>query len=290
MTQRPETRNDYHVRINKVLEFINAHLEESPELEKLASIANFSAFHFHRIMRAYLGEPLSSFIQRLRLDKAANLLINTKLPIQDISWMVGYDNPASLTRAFKKRFGVSPANFRNEIVFQTQALQFVQINKSEKIMKIKPKFKKRKEKRVIYVMSIGPYDSAGTAKAWDKVSAFASEKRLWGFGTEFIGISYDDPHITEEEKLRYEACITVSKDVRPEGEIGVKTIEGGNYAVFRHLGPYEKLNETYDYIYRQWLPESGKTLRDIHCFEKYLNSPGKTPPEKLKTDIYIPLV
>lgn len=44
-----------------------------------------------------------------------------------------------------------------------------------------------------------------------------------------------------------------------------------------------------DTIYAKWLPESGQKLRDYHCFEKYLNNPGKTPPEKLKTEIYVPI-
>jgi AraC family transcriptional regulator len=49
------------------------------------------------------------------------------------------------------------------------------------------------------------------------------------------------------------------------------------------------LGEVYDTIYARWLPESGEKLRNYHCFEKYINNPDNTPPEKLKTEIYVPI-
>jgi AraC family transcriptional regulator len=42
-------------------------------------------------------------------------------------------------------------------------------------------------------------------------------------------------------------------------------------------------------ILGKWLADSGMELRDTSCFEKYLNSPEKTRPEKLRTEIYIPV-
>jgi AraC family transcriptional regulator len=75
----------------------------------------------------------------------------------------------------------------------------------------------------------------------------------------------------------------VPKKAEPKGEIGVKTIEGGKYAMFLYTGSYEHLNAVYDAVYAKWLPENGYKLRNCHCFEKYLNNPADTLPEKLKT-------
>ncbi len=112
---------------------------------------------------------------------------------------------------------------------------------------------------------------------------------MFGFKTDFIGISHDDPSVTEPGKCRYDACIAVTKDVKPGGEIGVKEINGGKYAIFTHKGSYEKFSDSYGYIYGKWIPENGHELRDSPCFEKYLNSPDKTKPGKLVTEIYIPI-
>jgi AraC family transcriptional regulator len=75
--------------------------------------------------------------------------------------------------------------------------------------------------------------------------------------------------------------------VKPQGEVGYKVIEGGLFAIFRHKGPYNMLNATYNQIYEQWLPGSGYELRDVPPIEVYLTDAGKTKPENLKTDIYL---
>jgi AraC family transcriptional regulator len=288
MANRSLTLQDYHQRVNKVLHYINTHLDEKIDLEKLAQLSNFSPYHFHRIMRAYLNESLMSYIVRIRLDNAACLIQTTDLPITEIAYKVGYDVPSSLNKAFKKRFHVSPTEYK-EHYRETNGINYLKLSKMKSKSEMKPKFTELKEKQVIYVSSIGPYSGQGTEEAWRKVCDFAEQKKLFGWKAEFIGISHDDPKVTESEKLRYDACVTVSKEVNPEGEVGIKTIIGGKYAVFLHKGPYSEFQGSYDYIYGVWLPESNCELRDEPCFEKYLNSPDKTRPENLKTEIYIPI-
>ena len=72
-------------------------------------------------------------------------------------------------------------------------------------MELKPKIKELKPKQVIYVNSIGAYSGKGTEDAWEKVCGFAGKNKLFGWKTEFFGISHDDPKVTEAEKLRYDA-------------------------------------------------------------------------------------
>jgi AraC family transcriptional regulator len=105
-----------------------------------------------------------------------------------------------------------------------------------------------------------------------------------------FGIGHDDPNIIDEEKLRYDACISWDdKTVEPIGDILDKVIEGGKYAVFLHKGAYENLKQTYDMI-GDWIVENGIEVRDLPMFEKYLNKdPRRTKPQNLKTEIYVPL-
>lgn len=105
-----------------------------------------------------------------------------------------------------------------------------------------------------------------------------------------IGIGHDDPRITPEERIRYDACIAIKKEVAPEGEIGVQKIAGGRYAVVLHKGPYDRFSETYNAIFSWWLPESGERLRNDPCFEIYLNRAAhRTKPENLRTEICLPI-
>ena len=66
-------------------------------------------------------------------------------------------------------------------------------------------------------------------------------------------------------------------------------LPGGKAAVFTHKGPYETLWQTWNKVYRDWLPASGEKLRDAYPYEVYLNEKGKVAPEDLLTEIYIPI-
>ncbi|KAA6306258.1 hypothetical protein EZS27_042085, partial [termite gut metagenome] len=59
-----------------------------------------------------------------------------------------------------------------------------------------------------------------------------------------IVIYHDDPKVTEADKLRTDICLVLPKKAEPKGEIGVKTIEGGKYAMFLYQGSYEHLDAT----------------------------------------------
>jgi AraC family transcriptional regulator len=284
---RLTTKTAYQERINKVLLHIDRHLGEDLKLEELASIAHFSPYHFHKIMRAYLRESLGSYIIRVRLDTAASLLFYSDTAVSDIAYRIGYDTPAAFTKAFQKRFGTSPSDYRqNKGSLRTIKLQIS--NFKFQNMNLNPKIREMKPIPVVYIRIIGDYNNVGPA--WEKLAKFMKEKKLFSFGQDFIGVSYDDPSVTETEKLRYDACASVKKELKPEGEIGYKVLDGGWYAIFQHKGPYANLSQTYDQIYLNWLPESGYELRDAPPLEFYLNDPDSTRPENLKTDIYVPVV
>ncbi len=68
-----------------------------------------------------------------------------------------------------------------------------------------------------------------------------------------------------------------------------QTIDGGEYAVLRHNGPYADMHKAYQWLYAEWLPKSGRQIKDSGMFEEYLNNPRDVPPTELLTDIYMPL-
>ena len=74
MQQKKTTKEEYQKCVNVVVEYINQHLGEDIDLKSLARISNFSPFYFHRIMKAFLGEPIGTFIVRTRTEAAARLL------------------------------------------------------------------------------------------------------------------------------------------------------------------------------------------------------------------------
>ena len=79
MQQRTTTREEYLKRVNLVIEYINNHLGDDIDLNQLAEMSHLSPYHFHRVMSAFLGEPLGAFIVRKRIETAAHLLRYTDI-------------------------------------------------------------------------------------------------------------------------------------------------------------------------------------------------------------------
>jgi AraC family transcriptional regulator len=141
--------------------------------------------------------------------------------------------------------------------------------------------------RVAFVRHIGPYIEVGPV--FERFMGWAGQHGLFGPGTKVIGIGHDDPHVTPADKLRFDCCITVKNDFKPEGDVEVQTIDGGDFAVIAHRGPYEKLVDSYRFLYEVWLPVSRRKTRQAPPFEVYLNSPRDTMAENLLTEIHVPL-
>lgn len=284
-------KDQYFAQITPVLEFIEENIDEKLSLEQLAKLAGFSPYHFHRIFTAYVGETLSSFIRRVKLEKAAYKLKYKESNITEIALEAGYENPTAFNRAFKKYFGMSPTQFKSknskQYFIQRKPEYFEHLK--ELIMENFTGIKELEDINVVSVRKTGNY-SESAAKAWSEICKFIStQKDFVSAETKFIGISYDDPSVTPEEKLRYEACVTVNKEIEVSGEIQKNTIKGGRYATFLHKGPYENFIHTYNAIFMQWLPESGEKLKDLPCFEHYINNPQEVKPEELRTEVYIPI-
>ena len=98
---KEDTRQDYAERIIRVLVHIQQNLDDDLPLEKLARLAFFSPFHFHRVFRGMVGESVKSHIRRLRLERAAMRLKQSEMAVTAIAFEAGYETHESFTRAFR---------------------------------------------------------------------------------------------------------------------------------------------------------------------------------------------
>jgi AraC family transcriptional regulator len=113
MSSRTALRAEYTSRINRVIDYIEGHIDGDLSLVKLAEVAHFSRFHFHRVFYGMVGETLNNFIQRVRLEKAANrLLAEPDLPVTEIALECGFSGSATFARAFRDMFGMSATDWR----------------------------------------------------------------------------------------------------------------------------------------------------------------------------------
>lgn len=96
----------------RCLDLMQARLAEDISLDKLATEARLSPFHFARMFKESVGVPPRVHLTRLRMEKACDLLKNTSLSITEIALEVGYSSNQVLARVFLKHHQISPSEYR----------------------------------------------------------------------------------------------------------------------------------------------------------------------------------
>jgi AraC family transcriptional regulator len=292
------TWNDYQQRILRVLTHIHEHLDEALDLERLARVACFSSFHFHRIFAAMTGETIADHVRRLRLERAAMELRSGAKHVVQVALDAGYEAHEAFTRSFKTAYGVSPAAFRRAtgriaILAAPSGVHFrpgvplTTFNTNHittKVMKVITK--KIKPMRVAYLRHIGPYED--TRPTWFDLMARLSADKQIRKRSLFIGIGHDNPSVTPASELRYDACITVDADYKPKKPVKLQTIDGGDYAVAKNC-PVGKIKDAYQYLYAKWLARSSRELRPAPSFIVFVDTNKGVAPGKWRVDIYMPM-
>ena len=97
----------------QVIDYIEASLGQTIELEDLAKIAGMSRFYFCRVFKEAIGSTPHQFVIRRRVERAKSLLRKSLLSIAEIAVVCGFANQDHLTRYFKRLMNVTPGVFRS---------------------------------------------------------------------------------------------------------------------------------------------------------------------------------
>jgi AraC family transcriptional regulator len=282
MTQA-KTRIDYGRRIARVTAYIAEHLDAPLSVEALAAVAYFSPWHFHRIYRETTGETVTETVRRLRLHRAAGELIRDETPLERVAHRAGYGSLAAFSRAFSGDYGAPPGRYRQRGKLTPGASR----NQQEEIQMYEVDIKPFEGVRLAAVGHRGDYQEIG--QSFDRVVAWAAGAGALGPSTRSFGIYYDDPRSVRVEQLRSDAGIVVAEDRELDGDVRAVEIPPLLCASVIHKGPYAELERPYGFLYREWLPKSGREPADHPCFEEYLNDARAQPPSEWLTRIYLPL-
>jgi AraC family transcriptional regulator len=304
-----DSRTEYIRRLNRVLDFIYNNLDQELTLKVLADVAGFSPFHFHRLFKSLVGETLNDYVWRARLEKAANQLSNPEVSLLTISLNCGFSSPAVFSRAFKAHFQVNPSQFRKQrkverkqgkdsppaATYNGRHAVLFTLKRSEFPMNIE--VKTLPTYHVAYIRHMTGYSkgipSSAIGEAFQRVCAWAAARDLFRPGTLVIGIPYDNPDITPNDRCRYDACVMVPADIlEGGGEISIQDISGGKYAVVRievSTQETQRIGETVDQVYGEWLPSSGYAGEDKPALEIYYDTPEKAPGTWISMEYCIPL-
>ena len=226
MLQRTEI---YYSQIVKdVLIYIQNHLSDNLSVRHLAEHFGISFYHFHRILKAYMNEPLGSYINRLRLETAVKIIRNSDFPLSEIAVQIGYNDCSAFSKAFSKEFGLSPQKFKsnNAIVLNTH-VDF-KINHLGKLSSdIKPKIVLLPDKSVIYKDFKGEYTGKEFNNTWDYFWGFVTQNNFLSWRPDVFSRYYDNPFETIAANCRAECCVATHKKTSNRNRVTSKTLTGG---------------------------------------------------------------
>lgn len=278
----------YHMGcILKVLVYIEERFDEPVQLEKMAQIACISPYYFHRLFRAYMGETVVDYIKRLRLQRAEERLRYTDDPITEIALDAGYETPSSFTKVFNQVMGQSPSEYRKIM----QPIFYAIINRvgPREYPALKPEYVSREKEKVLFVRRIGDYRETPW-QAFGELNEFLEKEGKKSKIKGYYSFALDNPQVVDRNKCRFDACVALSDDTPPKGEVAQKMLPGGRFAVFTHKGPYTELEATFIKIFTDWYPMATARLADGDPFCEYINVADPSIPDSdRETKCYIPL-
>ncbi|MEZ2128116.1 MULTISPECIES: helix-turn-helix domain-containing protein [unclassified Sinorhizobium] len=97
----------------RIVDHIEAHLEQALTLDQLASEAGLSTFHFAKMFRISFGMPPHRYLAERRVERARNLLRSGSIELVQVALACGYASQSHFTKAFRSATGITPGEWRN---------------------------------------------------------------------------------------------------------------------------------------------------------------------------------
>jgi AraC family transcriptional regulator len=278
---------DWLERMNKAMDYIEAHLADEISYDEAARIACCSTYHFQRMFPFITGITLSEYIRRRRLTLAAFELQTEGAKVIDVALKYGYQSPEAFARAFKILHGVMPMSARdNGVSLKAYPRMSFQISIRGDV-----EMNYRIEQR-------GPFEMFGVCgmvrqnlhEAFEDVSRFRRQcdedgsvdeinGLLGRFGNSLLHATLFD---FTGETFKYMVCCHLPPGLDIPKRFTKLSVPAHTWAIFPE--PNCELQKLWHRIHTEWFPTSGYELVEGPLFEMYYGMPGHT-----RGEIWIPV-
>lgn len=284
-----------------VLAYAAAHLDEDLSLGALASQAGLSPFQLHRMFSARAGETPKRFTLRLRLARAAVLLLTSGDSVLDIALACGFRSHEVFIRAFRRHFGMNPSAYRARGFVAGAGKATVHAELVQRIGPCVGLYHRngRREEKLSYLITKKEISPQPVLVVRRKVKAAEIAATLAeALGQVFLHAQKTGAPLVGQPFTRYiewgpglltiEAGLPVAASPGDGGGVLAAELPGGPVAMTTHSGPYDKLSEAHAAV-QVWIEEQGLTAAGAP-WEVYVTDPADYPdPKDWKTEIFWPL-
>ncbi len=274
-------------RLNKTIAYIEENLDGDISYQELGRLACCSSYHYQRMFGFMAGMPLSEYIRKRRMSRAAVDLQNREVRIVDTAVKYGYDSPTAFNRAFQSVHGFAPSQAKEAgrtlksfppISFQIVVKGAVQMDY---------RIEKKQAFRIVGVSA--PMDAeieknfAIVPQLWGKAAQDGTIPKLAAkMNSQPVGVLGVSVCNEAAENWRYYIAVASTDDA---GEFEEYTVPAFTWAVFPGQGSGISIQQLEQRIITEWLPTSGYEYANGPDVEVYLDP----NPENTKYEVWIPV-
>lgn len=292
----------YEQVIQHVVDEIENRLDEELTLSRLAQLAGFSDFHFHRVFQAMAGEPVMEYVRKRRLVRAAHQVAYSRERLLDIALGCGFGTPETFIRAFRKLYGMTPGEYRKRGIhppsYPRVNVQQQRFNSYLGGIHMNFRIETKPAFEVIgYTIRTTNADGQNNRDIpafWQRYMAEKKGQSLYNVAATTAEYGICEEFDMETGEFSYVIGVEATEGtVEPEGTVRRQYPEQ-TYAVF--TTPKVKLEQftdsiqsTWRTIFSEWFPHSGYEHAGGIDFEYYDERCWSDRNELLEMDIYIPV-
>ena len=273
-------------RLNEAMDYIEEHLTDKMDYDRISQIACCSSYHFQRMFTYMAGMPLSEYIRRRRMSLAAVDLQSGEEKIIDVAAKYGYNSPTAFNRAFRSVHGIAPSAVKQEgvsvksyppIVFHitvkgAEVMDYrIETKEAFRIIGVSAPLDKEIEKNFMVVPNM--WQEAATNGTIEKLAQMMNMEPMG-----LLGVSV----CNDEEQWKYFIAVASSNE---SGNFEEYVVPAATWAVFPGAGTNQSVQELECRIVTEWLPTSGYEYGNAPDIELYLNA----DPQNAKYEVWIPV-
>jgi AraC family transcriptional regulator len=275
--KKERTRQEQRAAVFRAVQLIEDRLDKPPGIAELARVACLSHFHFQRAFHEVVGETVTHFGTRIRIEHAATLLRFSAWQIQEIALEVGFATQAAFTRAFKRHFGCPPLAYREQCLvapFLKGPMRKRGDNGCSDDVDTPRTMVQLEAWPALDVIAIryhGP--ASGLLQPWQELRDWARIDHPDLEGVRCFGLWFDEWNEGPEHpaRYRYEAALTVPSTWVAElpPHLHRRTLPAGTVATAQAAGTFRQLDEAWRRFGYGWLPHSGYQPRTAYALDEY---------------------
>lgn len=239
--------------ITPLLIGVQSNPERDVSLSSLAAEHGYSPSHFHRVFKDVVGETPKDHVERVRLERAAYRLAATHESVLDIALSIGFRNHETFTRAFRRRYDMTPSVWRRDARAYQKSWMSSHGSTTYLDSQLSPvSFLTLKPMTLLAMRRMGEYgtfsrpDFDGALSDWSPLLDLAQQRGL-AYRKLGMAFCYDSPRMTPPHLQAMDACVPLLKaDGAPtKGNIRRLDFPGGLYGAIEHRGTVKTLEHAY---------------------------------------------